>query len=254
MQKLPIDRGRHAEIGLTLLEVLAAAMIFAMVMTVLIGTSSTAVHNIGVSARRLEADLVADEVLADLEIQMHQGIAPEIAENEIIRDQFSIRVFQTALGQTPSSVQDAGPGSAANDITALLGTELPEVAKHLKQYDIEVGWIEQNGPQKVTRTTFAFDWQAAAAEFGELFQGAGEGLGQALGAGGNDASGNSGGASGAGSSGTGSGTGKNSSSRRGGGSRTGRNTGTSDGGFPVAPGRNIDLSRPRSGRSQGPTR
>jgi hypothetical protein len=177
--------------GLSLLEVLAAAMIFAMVMTVLIGTSSTAVHNVGVSARRLEANLVADEILADLEIQMKQGIAPEIDENESTREQYAIRVFRTDLSQEPDA---ANPGGSAINVASMLGSDLPEVAKHLKQYDIEVSWIEQNGPQRVTRTTFAFDWQNAAIEFSELFarndrSGPGTGRGDGNGNGSNSGSG-----------------------------------------------------------------
>jgi len=159
-------RSRRGERGLTLLEVLAAAMIFAMVMTVLISTSSTAVHNVGVSARRLEANLVADELLADLEIQMKQGIAPVIEENETTRDQYAIRVFRTEIIQDQAAADSGGPELS---VASMLGTELPEVAKHLKQYDIEVSWFEQNGPQRVTRTSFAFDWQAAAIEFSDLF-------------------------------------------------------------------------------------
>ena len=156
----------HGDRGLTLLEVLAATMIFAMVMTVLIGTSSTAVHNVGVSARRLEADLVADEILANLEIQMKLGTAPEVDENEFTRDQYAIRVFRTDLLQDPGA---ADSGASESGIVSMLGVELPEVAKHLKQYDIEVSWLEQNGPQRVTRTSFAFDWQAAAIEYSDLF-------------------------------------------------------------------------------------
>jgi hypothetical protein len=161
-------RTRRQELGLTLLEVLAAAMIFSMVMTVLIGTSSTAVHNIGVSARRLEANMLANEILTDLEIQMKQGIAPEVVENESTRDQFAIRVFRTDLVQNPEA-DPAGSTNAASSFALMLGPDLPEVAKHLKQYDIEVSWIEQNGPQTVSRTTFAFDWQTAATEFSDLF-------------------------------------------------------------------------------------
>ena len=59
---IPNAPTRARQAGLTLLEVLAAAMIFAMVMTVLIGTSSSAVHRVGMSARRLEANTVADGV------------------------------------------------------------------------------------------------------------------------------------------------------------------------------------------------
>jgi hypothetical protein len=161
-------RTRREELGLTLLEVLAAAMIFSMVMTVLIGTSSTAVHNVGVSARRLEANMVADEILTNLEIEMKQGIAPKVGENESTRDQFAIRVFRTDLVQDPDA-DPVGSANATSSLALMLGPDLPELAKHLKQYDIEVSWIEQNGPQIVSRTTFAFDWQTAATEFSDLF-------------------------------------------------------------------------------------
>jgi hypothetical protein len=163
---------KHGEVGLTLLEVLAAAMIFAMVMTVLIGTSSTAVHNVGMSARRLEANLVADSLLADLEIQMKEGLAPEIEEDEFEHEHYSVRMLRTDFvsdeGANPAGTL-ADPGDAQIRIATMLGPGLPEVAKHLKQYDIEVGWIEQDGPQSVNRTTFAFDWQLAAIEYSDLF-------------------------------------------------------------------------------------
>jgi len=164
----PTERNRLAA-GLTLLEILAATLIFAMVMTVLIGTSSTAVHRVGVSARRLEASLVADEILADLEIQMKQGLAPEADEFVSLRDPYEIRVVRSGLiGDGADTV--AGVGL---ELASLVGAELPEVAKYLKQYDIEVRWTEQSGPQSVTRTTFAYDWQLAAVEFSELFAQAG---------------------------------------------------------------------------------
>lgn len=158
--------------GLTLLEVLAATMIFAMVMTVLIGTSTSAVHHIGLSARRLEANQVADAVLADLEIQMKQGIAPLVEEEEELRDPFVVRVQQTPLLSNPANAVKEPAGAlagAGTEIAEMIGLGLPEVAKHLKQYDIEVSWIEQDGPQHVQRTTFAFDWQTAAAEYSDLF-------------------------------------------------------------------------------------
>jgi hypothetical protein len=161
------------EQGLTLLEVLAAAMIFSMVMTVLIGTSSTAVHRVGVSARRLEASTVADGVLADLEIAMKQGIAPLVEEEETQRDIFLVRVLRTdILEEEPGGIAanvDTVGGSVAS-VAAMFGSQLPEVVNHLKQYDIEVSWTEQDGPQRVTRTTFAYDWQAAAIEFAALFE------------------------------------------------------------------------------------
>lgn len=155
------------ETGLTLLEVLAAAMIFAMVMTVLIGTSTTAVHRVGVSARRLEANLVADGILSNLEIQMKQRSAPEVDDDESILDPYTIRVVRRDLFQDP----EAAPSDAAGfEVASMLGAELPEVAKHMKQYDIEVSWFEQSGTQSVTRTTFAYDWPSAAIEYADLFE------------------------------------------------------------------------------------
>jgi len=170
-------RTPETEAGLTLLEVLAAVMIFAMVMTVVIGTSTSAVHHVGLSSRKLEADLFADNLLADLEIQINQGVTPVIDENEFTQDQFSVHITQTQIfPEDPGRA--AGPASglagiaaaAGGDVLSTLGTALPEVAGHLMQYDIEVSWLEQNGPQSVTRTTFAFDWQAAETELAAFVQ------------------------------------------------------------------------------------
>jgi len=203
----PTERNRLAA-GLTLLEILAATLIFAMVMTVLIGTSSTAVHRVGVSARRLEASLVADEILADLEIQMKQGLAPEADEFVSLRDPYEIRVVRSGLiGDGADTV--AGVGL---ELASLVGAELPEVAKYLKQYDIEVRWTEQSGPQSVTRTTFAYDWQLAAVEFSELFAQAGRAnFGTNGGGGGGLGGGGRLGGGGGGGSGSGSGSGSGGS-------------------------------------------
>jgi hypothetical protein len=140
-------------------------------MTVLISTSTTAVRSVGVSARRLEASLLADDIIADLEIQMKQGVAPEIDESESVTGPYSVRILRSDISQELGASNQEGAGLG---IATMLGAELPEVAKHLKQYDIEISWFEQNGPHTVTRTTFAFDWQAAALEFGDLFQQGGD--------------------------------------------------------------------------------
>lgn len=186
--------------GLTLLEVLAATLIFALVMTTLIGTSSSGVHRVGQALRRLEADQVADAVVADLEIQMRKRIAPVIersewkTEAESEEEAYTIRVLNRTLQEALAApaatvaeeaagiapvVESSGPGSTriggASGIGAMLAAELPEVAKHLRQYDVEVIWNGPGGPESVTRTTFAFDWEAAQTEYAELFAAAGGG-------------------------------------------------------------------------------
>ncbi len=179
--------------GLTLLEVLAALAIFAVVMTVLIGTSTSAVHRAAVSARRLEANLLADAVVADLEIEMRRGIAPVVEKTEwkTEDEQYVIRLLNRTLQEalaapTTTLAEEAdgtaspaprGPGATqiggSAGIGTLLAGELPEVAKHLRQYDVEVSWMDVDGPESLTRTTFAFDWQAAKLEYAALFESAG---------------------------------------------------------------------------------
>jgi Tfp pilus assembly protein PilV len=180
--------------GLTLLEVLAATLIFSLVMSVLVGSSQMGVQRAGDSARRLEASQLADAIVADLEIQMRDGIAPPLereewtSEDERYRIRAVDRSLQQALSESSSSASSdaaaAGPSAAGTTrigggggIGALLAAELPEAAKHLHQYDIEIGWDGPSGPESLTRTTFAFDWQAAQVEFADLFAAAGAGGG-----------------------------------------------------------------------------
>ena len=167
-----ISLGDRRNRGLTLLEVLAAVMIFAMVMTVLIGTSTDAVHHVGTSARRLEADLVADFYLAGLEVQIKQGIAPVLDIDEFEEDPYVIRMTMTDLiSGDPASGSPAGSGPlAGGDALSMLGGALPEVAGYLRKYDVEVSWLAQDGTQSVSRTTFAYDWQAAEIELVRLAQ------------------------------------------------------------------------------------
>lgn len=186
----------HATRGLTLLEVLAATLIFALVMTTLIGTSSSLVHRTALAAARLEAAEQADAVVAELEIQMRTGIAPTLEPSEWPSEdgQYVVRVLnrtiQEALSAPATTAADeaaiaAGgpapdsPGATrvggSSGIGTLLAGQLPEAAKHLRQYDVEVSWTGPSGPESVTRTTFAFDWQAAKIEFASLFEAAGGG-------------------------------------------------------------------------------
>lgn len=177
----PLRTGRRAAAsgGFTLLEVLAAAMIFAMVVTVLIGTSSSAVHQAGLSASRLEASLIAEQELALLESYFNTQASPP-EEKEEIRDRFAIRVysepaigdFGAGLGAGPDA--SGGPNAAALGLGALLASEAPGIDQFLRRYEIRVEWIEGALPETLRRTTYGFDWEGARAALPELFQ-AGEG-------------------------------------------------------------------------------
>jgi len=155
--------------GLTLLEVLAAFLIFSMVFTVLVGSSQTAVRSQGLSVRRLEAHEIAEMALADLEIAMARHELPSIEEqDETERDDFVIRVRESTL----ISEEDLSPSSMdsdGSDILSQMAAQLPEVGKYLMRYEVEVEWTEASSAQKITRTTFAFDWEEAQAENPDLF-------------------------------------------------------------------------------------
>lgn len=160
--------------GLTLLEVLAAFMIFSLVFTVLVGSSQSAVQNQGSAMRRLAANEVADGVLADLEIPMAQHELPVVEASEYVLEEFSVRI--TEQGFLPGG--GGPPAAAANpaqlmagglDLASLLATQLPDVGKYLKRYDVEVAWVEGATERSVQRTTFGFDWTAARADATGIF-------------------------------------------------------------------------------------
>lgn len=182
----PSAPSRRTRGGLTLLEVLAAFLIFSIVFTVLVGTSQTAVHGQGVALRRLEASAIADEVLADLEVQIQQKQAPVVGE-DVSRDLFEVSLTSSALmaDGPPGAEPGRPPASGPPDMASLAGggggagalaAAVPELAPYLLRYDVEVRWSEAEGPRKVVRTTFAFDWERAAMELADLFQASGSEL------------------------------------------------------------------------------
>jgi len=177
-----VDR-RPSELGLTLLEVLAAFLIFSIVFTVLVGTSQTAVHSQGLALRRLEASLIADEVLADLEVQIQQRRTPMLGD-DLARDPFEVQITSSPFA-APAPNEGAAPAPAPDDALALAGAgggaamlaaSFPEAAPYLLRYDVVVRWQEAEGPQQVARTTFAFDWETASVALADLFAVAGGGL------------------------------------------------------------------------------
>ena len=160
--------------GLTLLEVLAAFLIFSMVFTVLVGSSQTGVRSQGLSVRRLQAHEIAESALAELEIAMARRELPSIEEEERELDEFIIRVremsFRSEQESSPASTNsDSLSASGSADILSQLAAQLPEVGKYLMRYEVEVEWTEASRPEKITRTTFAFDWPEFEVENASLF-------------------------------------------------------------------------------------
>lgn len=155
-------------------------MIFAMVVTVLIGTSQSAVRQAGLSASRLEASLIAEQEIALLESFFNtQRTPPE--DKEETRDRFAIRVYSEFaiddFGTGPvgesGDADGAGPGGVASGVASILAREAPGLDQFLRRYEVRVEWIEGALPESIRRTTYGFDWEGARAALPDLFQAAG---------------------------------------------------------------------------------
>jgi len=162
--------------GFTLLEVLGALLIFFVVMTVLVGTSSEAMSRIRDVTTRLEASEIADRELSRLEVALAQKLKPpEDHEEEF--EEFRVRVSSTpALDDLGGG---AAPGEGGGDPLAVLtgggalgpmiALQAPGIDAFLLRYDIRVEWGDEFRTFAVARTTYGFDWEGARAALPDLF-------------------------------------------------------------------------------------
>ena len=162
--------------GFTLLEVLGALLIFFVVMTVLVGTSSEAMSRIRDVTTRLEASELADQELARLEVALAQKLEPPEDREEEFEE------FRVLVSSSPA-LEDLGggvaPGEGSGDPLALLtgggalgpaiATQAPGIEAFLLRYDIRVEWGDEFQTYVVARTTYGFDWEGARAALPDLF-------------------------------------------------------------------------------------
>lgn len=161
--------------GFTLLEVLAASLIFSMVVTVLIGSSTETVQRALISVNRLEASQIADRELALLETLLNmQQTPPE--DKEEFDEEFVIRVISSPALEDLDGGESGGgsgfpslSGGGGGGLGSLLTLQAPGIDQFLLRYDIVVEWIEGANPSSLTRTTYAFDWEGARAALPDLF-------------------------------------------------------------------------------------
>lgn len=162
--------------GFTLLEVLGALLIFFVVMTVLVGTSSEAMSRIRDVTTRLEASELADQELARLEVALAQKLQPpEDGEEEF--EEFRVRVSSSPALEDLGG--GAAPGEEGGDPLALLtgggalgpmiAMQAPGIEAFLLRFDIRVEWGDEFQTYVVGRTTYGFDWEGARAALPDLF-------------------------------------------------------------------------------------
>jgi prepilin-type N-terminal cleavage/methylation domain-containing protein len=162
---------RSSDGGFTLIEVLGAVAILAILYTTLSTIAIRGLRSEGESRRMLEASLLADWELSEFELELQTGVAPEIgitpSEEE---DGFTVtwevtplqtEIFKTAL-ENEEERDAANPAAQTAPVpTGRAGVPDGDAPPFL-QVELRVSWLEAEYEHSVTRTIFAVDEDAAA--------------------------------------------------------------------------------------------
>lgn len=171
---------RRSDAGLTLLEVLGAIALLAIVYVALAGSAIEGLRQEGESRRRLEASLLADERLADIELALAAGSAPPLGRSEEASEDFTVvtdvRPFEPPPLPTPAEAarEAASTGERVADERpsplypkrgeiSLFAPAATGTQPALRTIDVVVRWSEGIDEREVRRTTWALDASAAQA-------------------------------------------------------------------------------------------
>ena len=149
--------------GFTLLEVLGAVAILGLWYVVLASLAMSGLRAEGESSRRLQASLLADEIISGFEAQMMTGSAPPLADDESERGDFQVRIEVSPFELPPTLAPTeaaAGPNRRRGATQSLL-TSGPQSPSILRTIRVAVAWQEGFEERSVTRTTYGFDLEAA---------------------------------------------------------------------------------------------
>ena len=153
---------QRAKQGFTLFEVLGAIALLAIVYTMLSTAAIRGLQTEGKSRRKLEASLIVDLEMAEIEMELDRGIMRPLGEEEsetedglyLIRTEVAVfempNIETTARGPSsgPAGQRDAAPPPP-------FGDEAP-----LREIRVRVGWGDPDDEQFVERVTYGID-QAA---------------------------------------------------------------------------------------------
>ena len=165
-----------------MLEVLGAAALLAFAYIALTRSEIEGLRSEQESNRRLEASLLADKYLAELELQLATGTAPALGSTQEEAEPFVVRTEVRAFEPPPprAEVHRTGPpeGSLAArrakhekkaDTPSLFATpKAGETEPPLRTIEIAVQWNEGVYEREVRRTTFALDPVAVEALLAEV--------------------------------------------------------------------------------------
>ena len=153
-----MNRRSPSRSAFTLLEVLAAVAILGILYVVLADVAIQGLRAEGRSRRRMEASLVADRALSQIEIEIEAGGLPELGhlperEEDIFRITVEVRPYSIPLlGETAEAGSDTGSPSEGGALASL------------REIELTVSWLEGADELQVVRTTYAFDAAAASSQ------------------------------------------------------------------------------------------
>lgn len=143
--------------GFTLLEVMAAVALLAILYTVLARVAIEGLRGEGESKRRLEAALLADARIAESFTAFSGGfVMPELGHQETTEGDYTL-ALDVALFQPPGEWGfDETPGRPP----PLVFAASPGVpgAQALRTVQLEVSWLEGTEKRQVSRTIYVMDF------------------------------------------------------------------------------------------------
>jgi prepilin-type N-terminal cleavage/methylation domain-containing protein len=162
---------RNSDGGFTLIEVLGAVAILAILYTTLSTVAIRGLRSEGESRRMLEASLLADWELSEFELELQTGAAPEIGIIESEEEDgltvtwevtpLQTKIFKTALEKEQERKSANPAAQMAPVLTGQAGATDGEAPPFLR-VELRVSWFEAGNEHSVTRTIFAVDEDAAA--------------------------------------------------------------------------------------------
>lgn len=158
---------RRRSAGFTLFEVMAAVLVLGVLYSVLATSAIQGLRSEGESKRRLEASLLADEELAEIEEGIAVGITPVLGpplEKQI--DAYQVVVEVTPFDVSPFLGEDFLESLEEGKESLLAPPENPEESL-LRLVSVAVRWLEAGEEYEVQRTTLAYDVETVAGLFPE---------------------------------------------------------------------------------------
>ena len=152
---------RRAERALTLLEVMAAVALLGIVFTFLAKAATQGIRSEADSRRRMEASLLADATLAEIETRLAAG---ETLQLELTENEDEDKGFRVSVEVTPFDLAAELAGKLAGTAPGVpnaFGAASAEAPSLVQRVEVRVVWDDGIFERSAERVTFAFDTQAA---------------------------------------------------------------------------------------------